>query len=126
GPRRRLDAQGAVGKPQETGEFGTLTSFTCIVAGGYHRCMAMKQELAVDDHATQAYAHLFQAFADPTRRTLLQHLSTGEHRVRDLVEHMHLAQSTVSNHLSFLLECWLITPRPQGTATSSTLTEPSP
>src|SRR5699024_2615492 len=106
------DAQGAVGKPQETGEFGTLTSITCIVAGGYHRCMAMKQELAVDDHATQAYAHLFQAFAHPTRLALLQHLYTGEIRVLDLVEHMNLAQSMVSIHLIFLLECGLIAPRP--------------
>ena len=87
--------------------------------------MAMNQELAVDDHATQAYAHLFQAFADPTRLALLQHLSTGEHRVRDLVEHMDLAQSTVSKHLSFLLECGLIMPRPQGRATWYALAEPA-
>src|SRR5699024_10989570 len=98
---------------------------TYIVVEGYHRCMAMKQELAVDDHATQAYAHLFQAFADPTRLALLQHLSTGEHRVRALVEHMNLAQSTVTKHLSFLLEFGLITPRPQGTATCYALAAPA-
>src|SRR5699024_3204744 len=40
-------------------------------------------------------------------------------------EHMNLAQSTVSKHLSFLLECGLITPRPQGRATWYALAEPA-
>lgn len=86
--------------------------------------MAMNQVLALDEVATDAYAHLFQAFAEPTRLAILQHLASGEHRVRDLVEHMGLAQSTVSKHLKFLIECGLITARPQGRATWYALADP--
>lgn len=85
--------------------------------------MAMNQS-ELDDVATDAYAHLFQAFAEPKRLAILQHLASGEHRVRDLVDHLDLAQSTVSKHLSFLTECGLITARPQGRATWYALAEP--
>lgn len=78
----------------------------------------------LDEVATAAYAHLFQALADPTRLTLVQHLASGEHRVRDLVEHLGLAQSTVSKHLGFLLECGLVTLRPEGRSTWYSLAEP--
>lgn len=87
--------------------------------------MAMNSVTSVDDLATQAYAHLFQAFAEPTRLAILQHLASGEHRVRDLVEHMGLAQSTVSKHLGFLVECGLIASRPEGRATWYALAEPA-
>ena len=87
--------------------------------------MAMNKNVALDELATEAYAHLFQAFADPTRLAILQHLASGEHRVRDLVDHMGLAQSTVSKHLRFLVECGLITPRPEGRATWYALAEPA-
>ncbi len=80
--------------------------------------------LVVDEQATAAYSHLFQGLADPTRLALLQHLSIGEHRVRDLVEHMGFAQSTVSKHLSFLLECRLVSVRPEGRASWYSLTNP--
>lgn len=68
----------------------------------------------LDSVAIEAYAHLFQAFAEPTRLAIVQHLATGEHRVRDLVEHMGLAQSTVSKHIAFLAECGIVRMRPQG------------
>src|SRR5699024_12458645 len=79
----------------------------------------------LDGFATRAYAHLFQALADPTRLAVVQHLASGEHRVRDLVEHMGLAQSTISKHLSFLVECGLINARPGGRATWYSLAEPA-
>ncbi|PZP30346.1 MAG: ArsR family transcriptional regulator [Kocuria rhizophila] len=60
---------------------------------------------------------MFQAFAEPTRLAIVQHLASGEHRVRDLVEHMGLAQSTVSKHVGFLVECGLATMRPEGRST---------
>lgn len=87
--------------------------------------MAMKELAAVDEVATAAYAHLFQALAEPTRLAIVQHLASGEHRVRDLVEHMGLAQSTVSKHVSFLLECGLVTSRPEGRASWYALAEPA-
>lgn len=79
---------------------------------------------SLDATATAAYAHLFQALSEPTRLAIVQHLAYGEHRVRDLVDHMSLAQSTVSKHVAFLLECGLITPRPEGRATWYSLAEP--
>lgn len=79
----------------------------------------------LDEGATEVYAHLFDALGDPTRLAVLQHLASGEHRVRDLVEHIGLAQSTVSKHLSFLLDCRLITVRPEGRSSWYSLTEPN-
>ena len=80
--------------------------------------------ISIDDDATASYAHLFQAFADPTRLAIIQHLSSGEHRVSDLVDHMNLAQSTVSNHVAFLAECGLVTARSEGRSNWYNLAEP--
>ncbi|MFT3889102.1 MAG: metalloregulator ArsR/SmtB family transcription factor [Arachnia sp.] len=74
------------------------------------------REVAVDPVATDAYARLFHALSDPSRLAILQHLAGGEHRVRDLVSHLGFAQSTVSAHLRCLLECGLVTVRPEGRA----------
>ena len=72
-----------------------------------------------------ASAALFHALAEPTRLALLTHLASGEHRVRDLVEHMHLAQSTVSKHLACLRDCGLGTVRAEGRASWFSLADPS-
>ncbi len=79
----------------------------------------------VDGVATAAYAHLFQALAEPARLAIVQHLASGEHRIRDLVAHLGLAQSTVSKHVSFLLQCGLVTVRPDGRASWYALAEPA-
>lgn len=79
---------------------------------------------SLDEAATAAYAHLFQAFAEPTRLAIVQHLASGEHRIRDLVEHMGLAQSTVSKHLACLLDCGIVTVRAQGRASVYSLAHP--
>ena len=78
----------------------------------------------MDVEATDAFAHLFQAMADRSRLSVLQHLSLGEHRVRDLVEHLDLAQSTVSKHIAFLGECGLVDARIDGRSTWYAVTEP--
>lgn len=80
--------------------------------------------ITLDERATAAHAHLFQALADPTRLAVLQHLASGEHRVRDLVGHLGFAQSTVSKHLSFLLECKLVSVRPAGRSSWYSLADP--
>ncbi|MCW1804483.1 MULTISPECIES: ArsR/SmtB family transcription factor [Brachybacterium] len=74
---------------------------------------------------TEAHAALFHALAEPTRLALIRHLATGEHRVRDLVDHMHLAQSTVSNHLACLRDCGVVTTRAEGRASWFSLADPS-
>lgn len=59
-------------------------------------------------------AALFRAIGDPSRLAILGHLMLGEHRVRDLTEHLGLAQSTVSEHLRCLLDCGLVQVRAEG------------
>ncbi|OLT18031.1 transcriptional regulator [Serinicoccus sp. CUA-874] len=67
-------------------------------------------------------AALFHGLSDPSRLAILQHLTLGEHRVRDLTEHLGLAQSTVSAHLACLRDCGLVASRPQGRASMLSLT----
>lgn len=73
-------------------------------------------ESAPDGGDLQVAAALFHSLSDPSRLAILQHLIFGEHRVRDLTEHLGLAQSTVSAHLACLRECGLVASRPQGRA----------
>lgn len=93
----------------------------------YYRCMTIYplqvESEGFDDRG--AYAALFHALAEPTRLALLEHLATGEHRVRDLVDHMHLAQSTVSKHLACLRDCGLVTVRAEGRSSWFRLADPS-
>lgn len=69
-----------------------------------------------DDAALAAAAALFRGFGDPSRLAIVCHLALGEHNVRDLTEHLGLAQSTVSAHLRCLLDCGMVTVRAQGRA----------
>ena len=71
-----------------------------------------------------AAAYLFHGFSDPSRLVILQHLTSGEHRVVDLVDHLGLAQSTVSKHLACLRDCGLVSSRAQGRASVFSLTHP--
>ena len=73
-------------------------------------------ESAPDGGDLQVAAALFHSLSDPSRLAILQHLIFGEHRVRDLTQHLGLAQSTVSAHLACLRECGLVVSRPQGRA----------
>ena len=68
----------------------------------------------LDEAALASAAVLFRGFADVSRLAILAHLMLGEHRVRDLTEHLGLAQSTVSEHLRCLLSCGLVQVRAQG------------
>ena len=75
-----------------------------------------------DSHALAAAAALFRGFGDPSRLAIVCHLALGEHNVRDLTEHLGLAQSTVSAHLRCLLDCRMVTVRAEGRASVYTLT----
>ncbi|RPF28295.1 ArsR/SmtB family transcription factor [Georgenia muralis] len=77
---------------------------------------------AVDAAALAPAAAMFHGLSDPARLAILQHLTVGEHRVRDLTEHLGLAQSTVSAHLACLRDCGLVTSRPEGRASMFSLT----
>lgn len=69
-------------------------------------------------------ADLFKAVSDPHRLEIVRHLLLGEHRVADLVDHLGLAQSTVSAHVAVLRECGLLASHPHGRATYYTLAHP--
>jgi DNA-binding transcriptional ArsR family regulator len=74
--------------------------------------------------ALGAAAAMFRSLGDPNRLAILRHLALGEHRVRDLTEHLGLAQSTVSQHCLCLADCQLIVARAQGRATVYSLARP--
>jgi DNA-binding transcriptional ArsR family regulator len=71
-----------------------------------------------------AAATLFRSLGDSNRLAILQRLVLGEHRVRDLTEHLGLAQSTVSAHCRCLADCGLISATPRGRATVYSLARP--
>jgi DNA-binding transcriptional ArsR family regulator len=77
-----------------------------------------------ESEALAAAACLFHGFSDRSRLLIVQHLATGEHRVVDLTGHLGLAQSTVSKHLHCLLDCGLVTVRPEGRASVYALAHP--
>jgi len=71
-------------------------------------------------------AALFRSLADPTRLAILRRLAgDGSARVVDLVEALGLAQSTVSQHLSCLQDCGLVSSLPLGRASVFTLAQPA-
>src|SRR6266508_3713505 len=59
-------------------------------------------------------AKLFRGFADPSRLSILEALRAGERTVNELVQATGLTQPNVSNHLSCLRDCGLVTLRQQG------------
>jgi DNA-binding transcriptional ArsR family regulator len=74
--------------------------------------------------AATAAACLFHGFSDRSRVAIVQHLLVGEHRVVDLVRHLGLAQSTVSQHLACLVDCGIAQVRAQGRASVYSLAHP--
>ena len=59
-------------------------------------------------------AKLFRGFADPSRLSILEALLEQERTVSDLVQATGFTQPNVSNHLSCLRDCGLVTVRQQG------------
>ena len=57
---------------------------------------------------------IFQALADPSRRSIFESLSKGETAVKDLTAHFDISQPAVSQHLAALKAAGLVTSRRQG------------
>ena len=57
---------------------------------------------------------IFQAIACPTRRALLDALTSGEHNVSQLVASLHVSQSAVSQQLGILRSAGLVQERSAG------------
>lgn len=82
-------------------------------------------EIGGNDHDAAAHAAcLFHAFSDVSRTRIVQHLLYGEHNVKQLTEHVGLAQTTVSGHLACLLECGVVQRRAVGRASFYSLKHP--
>lgn len=59
-------------------------------------------------------AKLFRGFGDPSRLSILETLLDGPKKVHEIVRLTGLTQSNVSNHLSCLRDCGLVSTHPQG------------
>jgi len=59
-------------------------------------------------------SNLFKAIGHPTRVQILEHLSSGERCVCDIISELGLEQSNVSQHLAVLRRENLIESRKQG------------
>lgn len=81
-------------------------------------------ETALDRDAATRAACLFHGFSDISRVRIAQHLFTGEHNVKELTEHLGLAQTTVSGHLACLLDCGIVERRAVGRSSMYSLTHP--
>ena len=67
---------------------------------------------------------LFSSLSDPARLVIVACLAHGEHRVRDLMDELSLAQATVSEHIACLKNCGLVKGRPEGRQTFYSLACP--
>lgn len=63
---------------------------------------------------TAVAAKLFCGLGDQTRLAILQLLTTGEHRVTDIVAVLDRSQGTISGHLRCLKDCGLVVDQPAG------------
>jgi DNA-binding transcriptional ArsR family regulator len=61
------------------------------------------------------YELAFTALADPTRRTLYEHLRVRPHTVGELADLARVRQPTVSQHLKVLRDAQLVDDRREGT-----------
>lgn len=88
--------------------------------------MIIHEEASHENSHTElkSWATLFKSLADPHRLQIIQHLQLGEHRVADLVDHLGLAQSTVSTHVASLRNAGLLASHTHGRATYYTLAHP--
>ncbi|HTQ28505.1 MAG TPA: metalloregulator ArsR/SmtB family transcription factor [Puia sp.] len=57
---------------------------------------------------------VFQAIADPTRRTILNLLIVQSMTPNSLAEHFQSSRQAVSKHVNILVECQLVKQEPQG------------
>ena len=67
-----------------------------------------------EKQATTLKAKLFRGFSDPSRLSILEVLRDGPRTVGEIVEATGLSQPNVSNHLSCLRDCGLVSTQQQG------------
>jgi len=57
---------------------------------------------------------VFNALADPTRRSILMSLTTESHNVNALADKFDITRQAVSLHIKYLQECGVITIKKEG------------
>jgi DNA-binding transcriptional ArsR family regulator len=65
-------------------------------------------------HRVSASADVFHVIADPTRRGILDLLTSGERQARELEAPFRISQPAVSKHLAVLRAAGLVSQRQQG------------
>jgi DNA-binding transcriptional ArsR family regulator len=65
-------------------------------------------------HQSDQLDRVFQALADPTRRAVLERLSSGAAPVSDLAQPFRMALPSFSQHLRVLEQCGLVRSRKTG------------
>lgn len=78
----------------------------------------------IDAPGQLAAVSLFHSLADPTRLRIVRRLRGGEARVRDLIDELGLAQSTISEHVACLRDCGLVEGRSEGRQVFYSLARP--
>lgn len=69
-------------------------------------------------------AHLFRAFAEPTRLAVLQELKDGELGVSEIVGRLTTSQANVSKQLKMLHDAGLLSRHKQGTQVRYRIADP--
>jgi ArsR family transcriptional regulator, cadmium/lead-responsive transcriptional repressor len=71
--------------------------------------MERKMLINANTQSATLKAKLFRGFADPSRLSILEALRDSHLTVTEIVQATGLSQSNVSNHLSCLHDCGLVT-----------------
>lgn len=79
---------------------------------------------ATDTTTLSLKAKLFRGFGDPSRLKILESLREGEMTVSAIVKQTALSQSNVSNHLSCLRDCGLVSAEQEGKFVKYRLSDP--
>lgn len=70
--------------------------------------------LTIDQSSLAVKARLFRGLGDPSRLSILEALRSGPRTVGEIVKETSLSQPNVSNHLSCLRDCGLVTAEQKG------------
>jgi len=74
----------------------------------------LSDNISINIQKLSLKAKLFRGLADTTRLSILEVLKKGEKTTSEIVKETNQNQSNISNHLSCLLDCGLVTNRREG------------
>ena len=83
-----------------------------------------KDEGRLGGDQLERVAHLFKAFAEPTRLAILQELKGGSRTVGEVVTAIGTSQANVSKQLRILREAGVVKHEKQGTSVSCSIADP--